>query len=131
MYDHISSWFRPENLVNTSISEQNNFPSCFWEKISEVHISSDKHPTSIILLFRRDGAGRTGTFIAISIILERFKIEQLVDVFQTIKKTRAFRPQFVENAVCLMFYLFTNNFLDVCNFTFLLLKRFFFPIEAF
>lgn len=46
-----------------------------------------------------DGAGRTGTYIAISNLLERMKIEQAVDVFQAIKIIRATRPQFVENAV--------------------------------
>jgi len=52
-----------------------------------------------IVVMCSDGAGRTGTFIAINILLERFKTEQLIDVFQTIKKIRAFRPEFVENAL--------------------------------
>ena len=46
-----------------------------------------------------DGAGRTGTYIAISNLLERMKIEQAVDVFQAIKIIRGVRPQFVETAV--------------------------------
>jgi hypothetical protein len=46
-----------------------------------------------------DGAGRTGTYIAISNLLERVKVEQAIDVFQSIKMIRAARPQFVENAV--------------------------------
>ena len=50
-----------------------------------------------------DGAGRTGTYIAISNILERMKIEQAVDVFQSIKIIRGARPQFVENAVSTSF----------------------------
>eukprot|EP00794_Sanderia_malayensis_P007927 gene7927-8782_t len=52
------------------------------------------HP---IIVTCSDGASRTGTFIAISNLLERIKTEQLIDVFQTIKKIRFFRPQFVEN----------------------------------
>ena len=46
-----------------------------------------------------DGAGQTGTYIAISNLLERMKTKQAVDVFQTIKIIREARPQFVENAV--------------------------------
>ena len=46
-----------------------------------------------------DGAGRTGTYIAISNLLERMKTEQVVDVFQAIKIIRGARPQFVENVV--------------------------------
>ena len=50
-------------------------------------------------MFFSDGAGRTGTYIAISNLLERMKIEQAMDVFQAIKMIRGTRPQFVENAV--------------------------------
>ena len=54
-------------------------------------------------LYFSDGAGRTGTYIAISNLLERMKIEQAMDVFQSIKIIRAARPQFVENAVSELF----------------------------
>eukprot|EP00794_Sanderia_malayensis_P008093 gene8093-8960_t len=56
---------------------------------------NNKHST---LVMCSDGAGRTGTFIAIANILERLKSEQLIDVFHTVKKIRLFRPQFVENS---------------------------------
>ena len=46
-----------------------------------------------------DGAGRTGTYIAISNLLERMRTEQVVDVFQAIKIIRETRPEFVENVV--------------------------------
>ena len=51
------------------------------------------------LLYLSDGAGRTGTYIAISNLLERMKTEQVVDVFQAVKIIRGTRPQFVENVV--------------------------------
>ncbi|XP_028402574.1 receptor-type tyrosine-protein phosphatase S-like isoform X6 [Dendronephthya gigantea] len=51
-----------------------------------------------IIVACSDGAGRTGTYIAISNLLERMKIEQAMDVFQAIKIIRGIRPQFVENA---------------------------------
>lgn len=46
-----------------------------------------------------DGAGRTGSFIAISIVMEQLKLEHSIDVFQTIKKIRTTRPEFVQNYV--------------------------------
>jgi protein tyrosine phosphatase len=55
-----------------------------------------------------DGAGRTGTYIAISNLLERMKIEQAMDVFQSIKIIRGARPQFVENAVSTKIITFSN-----------------------
>jgi protein tyrosine phosphatase len=55
------------------------------------------------LFLYSDGAGRTGTYIAISNLLERMKIEQAMDVFQSIKIIRGARPQFVENAVSMLF----------------------------
>lgn len=45
------------------------------------------------------GAGRTGTFIALSNILERVKAEGLLDVFQTVKSLRTQRPHMVQTAV--------------------------------
>lgn len=45
------------------------------------------------------GAGRTGTFIALSNILERVKAEGLLDVFQTVKSLRTQRPHMVQTVV--------------------------------
>ncbi|XP_065069850.1 receptor-type tyrosine-protein phosphatase S-like isoform X1 [Rhopilema esculentum] len=102
---HFQSW--PDHSVPKDFSKLlsliSNIEKCQQQQ-------SDDQP---IVIMCRDGAGRTGTFIAISNILERFKIEQLVDVFQTIKKTRAFRPQFVENAAQYKFcHTITQAFID-------------------
>ncbi|CAB4012926.1 receptor-type tyrosine- phosphatase epsilon-like, partial, partial [Paramuricea clavata] len=74
-----------------------------------------------IIVVCSDGAGRTGTYIAISNLLERMKIEQAMDVFQAIKMIRGTRPQFVENAeqykfcyTAIMAYL--DGFSDYANF---------------
>ncbi|CAB3997379.1 receptor-type tyrosine- phosphatase epsilon-like isoform X2 [Paramuricea clavata] len=74
-----------------------------------------------IVVVCSDGAGRTGTYIAISNLLERMKIEQAMDVFQAIKIIRGTRPQFVENAeqyrfcyAAMMAYL--DGFSDYANF---------------
>ena len=43
--------------------------------------------------------GRTGTFCAIFTILDRFKVEQVIDVLQTVKLLRIKRPGIVEDLV--------------------------------
>ena len=52
-----------------------------------------------MFLFFSDGLGRSGTFCALYSVLERLKIEQVVDVFQTIKAMRIPRPGLVKSAV--------------------------------
>jgi len=46
-----------------------------------------------------DGVGRSGTFCALMVSINRFKAEQMVDVFRTIKTMRTQRPGIVANAV--------------------------------
>ncbi|XP_028417347.1 receptor-type tyrosine-protein phosphatase alpha-like [Dendronephthya gigantea] len=60
--------------------------------------NSRKNHKGPIIVACSDGAGRTGTYIAISNLLERIKIKQAMDVFQTIKIIRGARAQFVENS---------------------------------
>lgn len=45
------------------------------------------------------GAGRTGTFCALSTVLERVKAEAILDVFQTVKSLRLQRPHMVQTLV--------------------------------
>lgn len=45
------------------------------------------------------GAGRTGTFCALSTVLERVKAEGILDVFQTVKSLRLQRPHMVQTLV--------------------------------
>ncbi len=45
------------------------------------------------------GTGRTGTFIATSILLERLKTEGVVDVFHTARTLRLQRPGMVQTVV--------------------------------
>lgn len=74
---------------------------CKKERYECIETSISRFIISYLFICCSDGAGRSGTFISIAIILERFKTEQLIDVFQTVKKIRAFQPQFVENVVSL------------------------------
>ena len=46
-----------------------------------------------------DGVGRSGTFCAIYSILERVKLEQVVDVFQAVKALRVRRPGALKTSV--------------------------------
>lgn len=68
---------------------------CKWDSfLSETCIK-----THILYLYYSAGAGRTGTFIALSNILERVKAEGLLDVFQTVKSLRMQRPHMVQTVV--------------------------------
>lgn len=51
------------------------------------------------------GVGRTGVFIALSIVLERMRYEGVVDMFQTVKLLRAQRPSMVQNEVRLQVHV--------------------------
>uniref|UniRef100_A0A8C6L860 Receptor-type tyrosine-protein phosphatase epsilon n=1 Tax=Nothobranchius furzeri TaxID=105023 RepID=A0A8C6L860_NOTFU len=60
------------------------------------------------------GAGRTGTFIALSNILERVKAEGLLDVFQTVKSLRMQRPHMVQTMEQYDFcYRVVQDFIDI------------------
>ena len=45
------------------------------------------------------GSGRTGTYIAISMLLDRLKVEGVVDVFQTVRALRLQRMHMVQSLV--------------------------------
>jgi netrin-G3 ligand len=49
------------------------------------------------------GAGRTGVFLTLSIVLERIRYEGVVDVFQTVKLLRTQRPALVQTEVKIEF----------------------------
>ena len=47
-----------------------------------------------------DGIGRTGTFCAAYSMMDRVKVEQVVDAFQTIKSMRIQRAGLLDSLVC-------------------------------
>lgn len=53
----------------------------------------------VCVCVRSAGAGRTGTFCALSTVLERVKAEGILDVFQTVKSLRLQRPHMVQTLV--------------------------------
>jgi len=48
---------------------------------------------------RSAGVGRTGVFIALSIVLERMRYEGVVDLFQTVKLLRTQRQGMIQSEV--------------------------------
>jgi len=52
-----------------------------------------------IIVHCSGGCGRTGTFITVSILLERLKTEGVVDVFHTVRGLRLQRPGMVQSVV--------------------------------
>jgi len=53
----------------------------------------------------RDGATRSGLLCTLSYVLERLKVEQDVDVFQSVRHARISRPQIVPVFVSLLLKL--------------------------
>lgn len=68
-----------------------------------VHCSAGKNLIKKILFctfsFSIKGAGRTGVFLTLSIVLERVRYEGVVDIFQTVKLLRTQRPALVQTEV--------------------------------
>ncbi|XP_020617545.1 receptor-type tyrosine-protein phosphatase kappa-like isoform X1 [Orbicella faveolata] len=64
-------------------------------KVEKWQQHSGNGPITVIC---SDGLGRSGTFCALYSVLERLKIEQVIDVFQAIKAMRISRPGLVKTA---------------------------------
>lgn len=85
--------FREAPTLNLFLS--NLLYYCFTRTAQSAHHNS----YHVCLGLFSAGAGRTGTFIALSNILERVKAEGLLDVFQTVKSLRTQRPHMVQTVV--------------------------------
>ena len=55
--------------------------------------------TGVFIVCCRDGAGRSGLVCAMSYVIERLKVEQDIDVFQSVKHVRINRPQLIPTFV--------------------------------
>lgn len=49
-----------------------------------------------------DGAEKCGLLCAVYLMLDKLNAEQVVDVFNAVKKIRADRPQFITSEVCIL-----------------------------
>ena len=67
--------------------------------------NSGNHP---IVVHCSGGTGRTGTFIAISNLIERLKTEGVVDVFHTVRTLRLQRPGLVQTVVSFLYSMHTS-----------------------
>lgn len=86
---HYSGWINESTV-----------PSCsglitLIAKVEKWQQHSGNGPITVVC---SDGLGRSGTFCALYSVLERLKIEQVVDVFQAIKAMRIPRPGLVKTA---------------------------------
>lgn len=68
-----------------------------------MEVSVAFHRFDIILCdmvsFSRDGAKCSGLFCALSLVLDRVKLEGRIDVFHTVRKLQIRRPQIVQSIV--------------------------------
>ena len=65
-------------------------------------VTPDNSPYTIYCIpytINRYGMGRAGAFLALCICLERMKVENVVDVFQTVRTMRSQRPIMVNTTV--------------------------------
>ncbi|XP_068597734.1 receptor-type tyrosine-protein phosphatase epsilon-like [Brachionichthys hirsutus] len=82
--------------------------------VAAVQRQQQKSGNRPIIVHCSAGAGRTGTFIALSNILERVKVEGLLDVFQTVKSLRTQRPHMVQTVEQYDFcYRVVQDFVDI------------------
>lgn len=93
---HVPQHFPPTAWVGASM--QPNECTLYWSLSL----------CSSFCLFASAGAGRTGTFCALSTVLERVKAEGILDVFQTVKSLRLQRPHMVQTLVGTSYCIFTT-----------------------
>ena len=67
------------------------------------------------IFYCSDGCGRTGSFIAMCLLIDRLKTEGVVDIFQTVRGLRLQRPEMVRSVVrsdiiIIIMYNCTHNY---------------------
>ena len=65
-------------------------------------------------VFSSGGCGRTGTYIAVSILIERLKTEGVVDAFHTVRNLRLQRPGMVQSEVIHRSIAIRNDDIILC-----------------
>lgn len=81
-----------------------SFIACEW--LRPLHPPPLPHR---LLLFGRDGMTRSGLFCTVNYMVERLKVEQEVDVFQSVKHSRMHRPQLIPSLVSLRLFTPSSN----------------------
>ncbi|XP_063962721.1 receptor-type tyrosine-protein phosphatase alpha-like [Lytechinus pictus] len=81
---HLTTWPMASEVCTSAIS--------FMELHRRAMVWNESNAKDApILVHCKDGEGATGTFCALSSVLERLNVEKLVDVFQACKRLRAIR----------------------------------------
>eukprot|EP00105_Crassostrea_gigas_P043042 XP_019927190.1 PREDICTED: receptor-type tyrosine-protein phosphatase kappa-like isoform X2 [Crassostrea gigas] len=84
---HLSGW-----------PEERETPKTFQTTLSVVReVQQTITSTSRILVMCKNGAKCSGLYCALSLILDRIKLEDQVDVFHTVRKLQIRRPQFIQS----------------------------------
>lgn len=90
----------PQSCVRRGICGEEQTDLLLHPSTTFNHLVSSEGGHVVCLLYCSAGAGRTGTFCALSTVLERVKAEGILDVFQTVKSLRLQRPHMVQTLVC-------------------------------
>jgi netrin-G3 ligand len=110
---HYTEWPR------TGVPEQAEGLIDLIDQVNRKQHSAGNKP---IVVHCNAGVGRTGTFIAMSIAIERIKTEQLVNIFNIVKHLRTQRPNMVQTLEQYMFVYkatseYVQSFSNYANFT--------------
>ncbi|CAC5379813.1 Tyrosine-protein phosphatase non-receptor type 5,Receptor-type tyrosine-protein phosphatase R,Receptor-type tyrosine-protein phosphatase eta,Tyrosine-protein phosphatase 10D,Tyrosine-protein phosphatase non-receptor type 7,Receptor-type tyrosine-protein phosphatase O,Receptor-type tyrosine-protein phosphatase beta [Mytilus coruscus] len=79
-------------IGNTSLPSTTNM-NVLLQRVTEQR----KQRTGPVTVVCRNGATKSGLFVALSLILEKMKIDDQVDVFQVIRTIQLRRPEFLSN----------------------------------
>ena len=96
---HYTAW--PDHGVPSDATSLINF----IKRVSEVQPHSTEVP---LLVHCSAGVGRTGTFIAIDIEMQRIEAEGVVDVYGCLKKLRTHRILMVQTLVRICFKAYAS-----------------------
>ncbi|XP_065670304.1 receptor-type tyrosine-protein phosphatase F-like isoform X2 [Hydra vulgaris] len=102
-------------MLEFSFWSENCLPSfdLILQLISEVTKSQQSLGNDIIAVVCNNGVSRSGTFISCINAIEQSQIEELVDVFQVVRRAQLSQPQFVQNLLQYEFvYKLVKHYLE-------------------
>ncbi|XP_047146331.1 uncharacterized protein LOC100210335 [Hydra vulgaris] len=102
-------------MLEFSFWSENCLPSfdLILQLISEVTKSQQCLGNDIIAVVCNNGVSRSGTFISCINAIEQSQIEELVDVFQVVRRAQLSQPQFVQNLLQYEFvYKLVKHYLE-------------------
>ena len=90
----------------------------FIDFIGQVHKTKEQFgQEGPITVHCSGGVGKTGVFIALSIVLARIQAEDIIDLFQTVRILRTQRPAMVQTEVTPPFWILQNPGIDFFSFS--------------